>query len=470
MKMLLKALAASFLALNLALPAMAQKTPAKPPGVPKAIPAQSASLLRSGPMVAYSEIREAAIWVQATRPAQVKIQYRPIGSTEKFMETMPVMTDREMGNTATVVLGELTKGTKYEYQVMINGRKEEFPFPTQFQTLPYWQYRTDPPNFTFAVGSCNYVTDTTYDRPGKPYGSEHEIFTAITKDKPDAFLWLGDNAYYREADWNTKSGMIYRQSHTRALAETRALFASTHNYATWDDHDFGPNDANRSFGQRGVNADIFRAFWPMLNTNLTGQGGVTSTFEWGDAQFFLLDDRYFRAPNEDTSKGKQFFGDAQLEWLREALISSKATFKIVACGGQMLNTAAIYENLSTYPKEYEKFLNLLLNSPASGIFLMSGDRHHSELQKMDRTGTYPIYELTCSPLTAGAANPKETNNYRVEGTLIPSKHNYALVNFSGPRRDRKMTITMKGVNGEEIWKREIMANELRAPRKEEKKD
>ena len=73
-------------------------------------------------------------------------------------------------------------------------------------------------------------------------------------------------------------------------------------------------------------------------------GGITSYFQWGDVDFFLLDNRYFRSPNYLTEGEKTILGKEQLEWLIDALVKSRAPFKMVAIGGQVLNTAEKYEN------------------------------------------------------------------------------------------------------------------------------
>ena len=70
-----------------------------------------------------------------------------------------------------------------------------------------WQYRFDPPAFTLAVGSCVFINEPQYDRPGRPYGGNYEIFESLADSKPDAMLWLGDNAYFREVDFYSLSGM-----------------------------------------------------------------------------------------------------------------------------------------------------------------------------------------------------------------------------------------------------------------------
>ena len=64
--------------------------------------------------------------------------------------------------------------------------------------------------------------------------------------KPDFMLWGGDNFYYREPDY-TRTGMIHRNDHARAVKSMQPLLANVHQYAICDDHDYGPNDSDRSF-------------------------------------------------------------------------------------------------------------------------------------------------------------------------------------------------------------------------------
>ena len=426
------------------------------------------SKLQSGPMVAYSEMFECALWVQTKVPAKVQIAYWETGKPEKRQMTDAKQTEKLHGYTATLIADKVQPTRKYTYSLFIDGKQIALPYPTTFQSQAMWQFRTEPPNFTFAIGSCNYVADTAYDRPGKSYGSNYKIFTAIAANKPDAMLWLGDNTYFREPDWNTRTGMIYRHTHTRSLPELQPLLASAHNYSIWDDHDYGPNDADRSFWGKKMASEIYTDFWPALNENATLAGGKTGTFYWGDAQFFLLDDRWFRGSNGEKNPDKPFFGPQQLTWLKDMLHFSKATFKIIVAGGQMLNSATMYENYSLYPTERQEFLNIIRQSGAQGVLLLSGDRHHTELSKMERDGSYPLYELTCSPLTAGVANPKEVNQLRVPETLV-MEHNYALLNFSGARQDRTMNISVRNADGKEVWKRDIKASEI-GWGKNEKKD
>ena len=61
----------------------------------------------------------------------------------------------------------------------------------------------DPPAFSFVTGSCAFINEAKYDRPGKPYGGGYEIFESMAADDPDMMLWLGDNIYLREVDFQS---------------------------------------------------------------------------------------------------------------------------------------------------------------------------------------------------------------------------------------------------------------------------
>lgn len=425
---------------------------------PLAVAAQS--LLQSGPMNGFSDHREAALWVQTKAPAKVGFRFREIGSSARMRQTESIVTEKKSGFTATIIADSLLPGRRYEYELLINGKLEKIDRKLEFQTPALWMHRTDPPNFAVAVGSCTYVNEPLWDRPGKGYGDSMQIFKTIADAKPDLMLWIGDNTYTREGDWNSRGGFNHRYTHTRSLPEMQSLLSSAQNYATWDDHEFGPNDSDRSFWNKDLSAEIFRNFWPMPSQPL-GKGPVTSTFSWGDCQFFMLDDRWFRAPNNSSDSSRAFLGEQQIQWLLDALTYSRANFKIVACGGQVINDARVFENYAVYPVERRLLLERISAAKIPGVVFLSGDRHHAELSRLERPGNYPLYDLTTSPLTSGVHNPgNEANTLRVTGTLF-NGHNFAMLRFSGSANDREMTISLKDNRGNTAWEKQIKASELK---------
>jgi len=413
--------------------------------------------LKSGPMLGYSEMREVIVWLQTTEKGKIQLNYWDQILPNQIFKSEIVETDISTAFTAKIILSLLEPGKKYGYQVLLNEKPLLFPYPLEFQTQSLWQWRTDPPAFSIALGSCAYINDTPYDRPGKPYGSNYHIFESILAKKPDAMLWLGDNTYLRETDWNSRSGILYRYSHTRATPELQGLLGSVHHYAIWDDHDFGPDNSDRGFIHKEATLEAFRLFWGNPTSGLPDQNGITSQFQWADIDFFLLDNRFSRAPDERKTGERTQFGKAQIEWLLDALKTSKAPFKMVATGGQFLSASAIAENhIKLYPEEREYLIKRIEEEELTNIIFLTGDRHLTELTELKLPNGKFIYDLTVSPLTSGVNTNPDSNVLRVPGTLV-TEHNFGLLTFSGKRQERKLTIKIFDAAGKEKWMKEILS-------------
>ncbi len=426
--------------------------------------AQAPATLVAGPMLADVTHRSAAVWLQTDRPATVtlRIAQTSDASRARPFETSAVATGE--GYTATIRVGDLEPGQTYAYTVLVDGAEAARPYATEIRTQPLWQWRTDPPAFTVAIGSCFYRNEPAYDRPGRAYGGDPAIFETIADLRPDAMLWLGDNVYLREVDWWSRSGIEHRYAHARQEPALQRLLAAAPHYATWDDHDFGPNDADRSYVLKGATLDAFQRYWPAPAYGIDGVPGVFTQVQIGDADFFLLDDRYHRAPNDAPAEEQTILGEAQLQWLLDALSASRAPFKVVALGGQVLNPARVYETYANVaPAERQRLIDAITARGIDGVVFLSGDRHHAELNRLDRPGTYPLYEFTSSALTAGAATPREDNPLRVDGTLVAGQNNFGTLAFAGPRDARTLTMRAYDTAGALLWERVAAAADLATP-------
>lgn len=418
--------------------------------------AAQSSLLQSGPMLGYSEMKEVMLWVQTKEAATVQFAYWESGKPTNKMLTESLRTEKQTAFTAKLVADRVEPSRTYDYQLLINGKAVALNYPTTFKSQPQWRWRNDAPDFSMAIGSCSYINEEPYDRPGRPYGGEYQIFTSIHQAKPDAMLWLGDNVYLREADWFTRTGILHRYTHTRSLPELQPLLASTHHYAIWDDHDFGPNDSDRSFLHKDKTLEAFKLFWGNPTFGLDGQHGTTSYFQYHDVDFFLLDNRYFRSPNNRETGEHTLLGKEQLEWLIDALTTSLAPFKMVAIGGQTLNTAAVHENYSNHHAEERAYLlRRIEEENIKGVVFLSGDRHFSELSHYVNAKGNDVYDLTCSPLSAGfGTNTTDVNYLRVDGTLV-NQRNFGLLDFSGPRNARQLRMRLMDNNGTLLWEKTV---------------
>ena len=419
-------------------------------------------LINSGPMVGYSTMQEVLLWVQTEERANVHFEYYEINNPKVKFSTDKIETEKKNGYVAKLIADQVIPGKKYKYEVYINNYKIERNYAMEFQTQELWKWRTDPPDVKFIVGSCSYINEPKFDRPGKPYGSNFEIFKSINKKNPDFMLWLGDNTYLREPDWNSRTGFIKRYSHTRAFPELQPLLASTHHYATWDDHDYGPNNSDGSFWLKETASEIFKLFWGNPNYDVTGKGGITGFFQWSDLDFFLLDNRYHRTANNNLTGNRQMLGKDQIDWLINALSFSQASFKFVAVGGQVISNGAVYENYATYPDERKYLLDKIREAKIEGVIFLDGDRHHTILSKMQETkNVYPLYDLTCSSLTAGVNNDNEPyNSFKLEETFV-NVNNFGMLNVTGPTNDRELTIQIFDKDGKELWIKSIKANDLK---------
>ena len=416
----------------------------------------------AGPMLGYSEMREVVIWVQTQKESQIQYKYWPTDSPADVHWTEKEETDKDHYFMNKIVLDEVLPGKKYAYELYVDKKKMSFPYPLTFQTQELWQWRKDPPAFKFAVGSCTYTNQTEFDRPGRAYGGTYDIFNKIYDQKPDFMVWGGDNIYLREVDWNTRSGVYKRYNEFKKQKELQPLFASTHNYAVWDDHDYGPNDADRAYWGKEWTRDAFKENWGNPNYIFPDEA-ITGTFFWQDVQFFVMDDRSFKAPNGDPDPGKDYFGKKQLDWLIDALTLSNATFKVVVTGGQIVNPAALFENMSTYPVERDQLFDRIAQNKISGVIFITGDRHNTSLRKLDRPGNYPIYDLTVSPLTSGVAAARDIEKNSpdlITGTLIEDIQTFGLIEVSGPVKERKMKINIFDNTGLKKWDFEINSAEL----------
>lgn len=412
------------------------------------------SLLQSGPMLGYSEMREVLIWVQTKATAEVQVIYWEQGQPKQQLKTDVQSTKKSTGFTAKLIADQVEPSKTYDYQVFINNQAVDLDYPTTFKSQTLYQWRTDPPAFKIALGSCAYDSEPVYDRPGRPYGGDYRIYNSIQSKQPDLMLWLGDNTYFREVDWYTWTGILHRHTHARSLAKLQPLLASTNHYAIWDDHDFGPNDSDRSFIHKDKTKKAFDLFWgnPSSGIPQTNYEGITTQFQWNDIDFFLLDNRYFRSPNHRKTREATILGKEQLEWLIDALVSSKASFKMVAIGGQVLNTVEKWENyIHNHAEERAYLLKRIEEENLKNVVFLTGDRHHTELSKIVNNRGNTVYDLTVSPLTSGSgSNRDEVNKNRVEGTLQVQR-NFGLIEVSGTRKERTLDIEVFDTDGKSLW-------------------
>ena len=250
------------------------------------------------------------------------------------------------------------------------------------------------------------------------------ILGTIAKQHPDLFIFLGDNIY---GDTDDMAVMRAKYKRLGELPGFKALRDSTPILATWDDHDYGRNDAGADYPHRGASQREFLKFWnEPKDSPLWKRPGIYTSRMFGPAgkrtQIILLDTRYFRSPlkkrdqrrvggvwEPDSDPNKTMLGETQWKWL-EGELRKPAEVRVVASSIQFVAEDAGQETWSNLPAERQKMIDLLRKTKANGVMFISGDRHWSELSTISPDGMEPVFDLTSSSLNQIHARGTPTKN------------------------------------------------------------
>lgn len=304
-----------------------------------------------------------------------------------------------------------------------------------------------------AFGSCNHQN-----------ASQH-MWAQIAAQQPQLFLMIGDNVY-GDAGWDADAGLESLRS-AYALQASHPEFAGFRAkfpmMATWDDHDFGLNDAGGSFPMRRWGEELFETFWGSSDAVRTRDGIYDSSItgpEGKRVQVILLDTRFFRSDLKraewtkdrpplggyvpDDNPAKTVLGAEQWAWLK-AELAKPADLRIVVSSTQVITQAHQFEGWTNFPAERAKLLDVLAGREASGLVLLSGDRHAAGIYKVEHGGE-TMWELTSSSLNLAFGNDNDRSTARepdaARVTKFFSEENYGLIDIDW--KARRLTMTLKG--------------------------
>ncbi len=264
-----------------------------------------------------------------------------------------------------------------------------------------------------AFGSCNQQAD--------PQG----FWDVVAAAKPDLFIAAGDNVY-ADVVVRPDGGVTLLPGDLSRVEAAYAQLAAHEAFQrfreavpilpTWDDHDYGENDAGAELAIREGSEALFLDFWQVpADDPRRARPGVYTSATYGPpgrrVQVILLDTRSFRGPLEgvpapagergiryvpSTDTTSSMLGEAQWDWL-EAALREPADLRLVVSSIQVLADRHPFERWGNLPHEQARLLALIQRTAASGVVFLSGDRHLGALYR-STAGSYPLYEITSSSL------------------------------------------------------------------------
>jgi alkaline phosphatase D len=393
-------------------------------------------LLQGGPMIGHVSDSTAMIWLRAKRGSVITARAHQAG--ESFL---PARLQSLEGDCYIVHFSGLRAATPTEVAIELS-RADAAPERERIS------FRTAPaPGRTgrvrVAFGSCSKISQF-------PSGA---VFGAIAEEQPDFAVFVGDNVYFIVADgsdvhfrasptkgpvgdWNFLESMVARHLRARTHPVLRQMYRSVPSYAVWDDHEFGPNNADSTFELKEEAARAFVQVWANPSYGTGGTPGIFSSFRHGPVEVFLLDNRYHKltaaSRPELTADTGRIWGEAQLAWLLAGLKASTAPVKLIANGTQVLSLHATGEGHYQEARgERRRLLEFLAREKIGGVVFLTGDRHFSEAMQHTQSDGKLVVECCSSPLNLGQ-KPGPTNRPHANQLWSMVGDSYGLVTIDLP--------------------------------------
>jgi hypothetical protein len=200
--------------------------------------------------------------------------------------------------------------------------------------------------------------------------SNGAVFDAIVAAEPDLYLSLGDMHY---ANLESTDPADHLRQYGRSLGQPgqAALYSSIPTAYVWDDHDYGPNEADSSSPSRPAVGTAYRLAVPHYGVDPDVEGPIAQAFTVGRVRFVLSDTRSQR-------DATTMLGPTQLDWLVDELVSSAATHRLVVWANPTPWIGAAgsgTEDWSTRPDERQAISRALVEAGVDNLVMVSGDAH-----------------------------------------------------------------------------------------------
>lgn len=325
-----------------------------------------------GPLASSVTSTSARLWTRTDSAGEVVLAYATEPDLSSATFSGPVVTVSNSDFTATVEISGLQPLTTYYYCFFIDGvSAQTAPFP-QFTTAPFVGAHVD---FSFAILAdlINTNTSSTVAAPA---------YSALATEDPAFVLHLGDFDHRNptSGDQMRKMRRDTRGPETASGADFADFIAPFFPlYYVWDDHDFGVNNADKTWSKKADSLRVYSEYFPteLVNPN----AGVWHSIVYGNVEVFMLDTRAQRDVNTtpDGEEKSILDGDeianGQKDWLFDGLVNSRARWKIIATGSPFNPGAKPDDGWGAFMHERTELLDWIDANQIEGVFVLSGDLH-----------------------------------------------------------------------------------------------
>eukprot|EP00397_Hematodinium_sp_SG-2012_P047950 GEMP01054739.1.p1 GENE.GEMP01054739.1~~GEMP01054739.1.p1 ORF type:complete len:405 (+),score=57.30 GEMP01054739.1:87-1217(+) len=280
---------------------------------------------------------------------------------------------------------------------------------------------TSTPSVKMCFASCARVTNPQESQPW---------WELIVNQQPAAFTWLGDAVYadkWSLERFTTGNKLIHEPEYVKHYnaqkehPDYKRLRDTTPIFGTWDDHDFGTNDGDKTWPHKKAAHKAFLDFLDVPQDSPRRKlNGVYSSerIPYGDSHILLLllDVRYNKDPWSARPHG-DFLGEDQWAWLEKEVTNSDAPLILLGSGIQVVwndwgHLGA--EHWNRFPEAKHRLLNLL---SGRRVVFLSGDVHMFEVRYIE---SWHALEVTTSGLSHSWADGALNRVVEIIGFKLPN--------------------------------------------------
>lgn len=454
------------------------------------------------------------VWSRADRPSRMIVEWATDESFRRPTRIVGPAALEPTDFTARVVLADLPPDEQIFYRIswqsLADRRAFSEPVKGGFRTAPRVRR-----NLRLVWGG---------DVVGQGWGINTEfggmkIFESMRRLQPDFFLHSGDTIYADgpvQSEVRLDDGKVWRNLVTpekSKVAETLDEYRGNYRYnlldeplrrfnsevpviAQWDDHEVRNNwypgqvldDAR--YTEKSIDllaARGRRAFLDYLPIapDARDPERIYRAFDYGPLlEVILLDERSYRGPNTGNRQAvrtpeTEFFGAAQMRWIKQRLLASRATWKVMASdmpiGLLVRDGANAFENCANgdgpalgRELEVAELLRFIRDNRIRNVVWLTADvhyaaAHHYDPSRAQFTEFDPFWEFIAGPLNAGTFGPGQLDNTfgpEVKFTSLPPgmKPNRSPVDglqfFGAVHIDGQtevMTVALHNLAGEKLY-------------------